>query len=274
MLRKRIRKIYREFRKRRRTNIYILSFPKCGRTWLRMLLGQVIQSHFRRTDQDPTEVYRITRRIEDMPTVRFTHDDDPQWKRPDEIQRSKRRYRNKKVVLLVRDPRDAVVSNYFQKRYRDFGNKEAFDGTLSEFVRSEVGGLQSLITFYNVWAAAKNRPMDFLLMRYEQLHQDTRREVARLLEFVGIEKQDPSLIEEAVEASSFRNMREMESSKSLSKNRMRPKDESDPRSYKMRKGKVGGYREQLSEEDVAYIDQVIRERLDPYYEWYFPESSG
>ena len=273
MLKKRIRKSYREFRKRRETDIYILSFPKCGRTWLRMLLGQAIQSHFRRTDEDPTELFKITRRIEEMPTVRFTHDDDPQWKRPAEIQRSKRRYRNKKVVFLVRDPRDAVVSNFFQKRYRDFGNK-AFDGTLSEFVRSEVGGLHSLVTFYNVWAKAKDRPKDFLLMRYESLHEDTHGEVARLLEFVGLEEQDPSLIERAVEASSFENMRKMESSKSLSKNRMRPKDESDPRSYKMRKGKVGGYREQLTDDDIGYIDEVIREQLDPLYEWYFPESSG
>lgn len=271
MLKRKIRKTYREFRKRRETDVYVLSFPKCGRTWLRMLLGQAIQSHFGRTDQDPTEIYKITRRIENMPTIRFTHDDDPQWKRPAEIGRSKRRYRDKRVVFLVRDPRDAVVSNYFQKRFRDFGNK-AFDGTLSEFVRTDVGGLHSLVTFYNVWAEAKDNPKDFLLMRYEKLHEDTHRELARLLDFVGLQEQDEDLIERAVEASSFENMRKMEASKSLSKNRMRPKDESDPRSYKMRKGKVGGYRDQLSDDDIEYIDSVIKEHLDPLYEWYFPGS--
>lgn len=273
MLKRRIRKIYRELRKRRETDAYVISFPKCGRTWLRMLLGQAIQSHFGRTDQDPTEIYKITRLIDEMSTIRFTHDDDPQWKRPAEIRRTKARYRNKKIVFLVRDPRDAVVSNYYQKRFRDFGNK-AFDGSLSEFVRTDVGGLHSLITFYNVWAQRKNIPEDFLLVRYEKLHEDTQGELARLLEFVGLEEQDPKLIDHAVEASSFDNMRKMETSKSLSKNRMRPRDESDPRSYKMRKGKVGSYREQLSEEDIAYIDEVIRNTLNPLYEWYFPEGPG
>ena len=36
----------RKYAIRNRRRVYLISFPKCGRTWFRVLLGRVIQQHF------------------------------------------------------------------------------------------------------------------------------------------------------------------------------------------------------------------------------------
>ncbi|TIP61683.1 MAG: hypothetical protein E5X55_36270 [Mesorhizobium sp.] len=42
---------------------------------------------------------------------------------------------------------------------------------------------------------------------------------------------------------------------------MQPRDPDDPESFKVRKGKVGGYLDYLSTDDVAFCDDVLA-RLD------------
>jgi len=232
-----------------------------------MMLGQFVESSFDRNDEDPTDIFKITRKIPGFPTIHFTHDDDPHWKRPDEIKCGKRKYRNKKVVFLVRDPRDAIVSNFYQRKYRAFGN-EAFDGDLSDFIRTPVGGLDSLLTFYNIWAHEANEPRDFLLLTYEDLHRDTVGEFTRLLDFLGITNYKEELVKTAVEQSSFQNMRKMEKDSSIGRNRMRPRDEKDPRTFKTREGKTGGYREHMAAEDVEYVNTRLEELLDRRYYQY------
>lgn len=41
---------------------------------------------------------------------------------------------------------------------------------------------------------------------------------------------------------------------------------------KTRKGEVGGYREYLQGEDLAYVERVINEQLDPFYQRYLGYS--
>jgi len=40
-----------------------------------------------------------------------------------------------------------------------------------------------------------------------------------------------------------------------------PKGKTVPQSFKVRKGKVGGYTEELSKADIAYINKQIAEKL-------------
>jgi len=45
---------------------------------------------------------------------------------------------------------------------------------------------------------------------------------------------------------------------------MQPGDTNDEESYKVRKGKVGGYLEYLSQDDMNFINQVIKEAGHPF----------
>ncbi len=64
----------------------------------------------------------------------------------------------------MRDPRDVVVSNYFQFVKRGDGERigDAFAGSLSEFLHHDRGSLKSIVTFYNVWARNRAVPKAFM----------------------------------------------------------------------------------------------------------------
>ena len=47
--------------------------------------------------------------------------------------------------------------------------------------------------------------------------------------------------------------------------RMKPGNKNDPNSFRTRKGKVGGYKDELSQEDQDYIDNQVKENLDLFY---------
>jgi hypothetical protein len=242
------------------TEVYVLSYPKCGRTWLRLLLGKTLVEELALGDVDPMELSDLHRFSPLVPRIRVTHDDNPQLKRADEIERDKRRYAGKTVVLLIRDPRDVVISYYFQASRR----RERFDGTPGQFLRHPVGSLDTIVAYYNAWADGRAAPARFLLVRYEDLHRDAGGELERVLTCLGHRPQRGA-VERAVEFASFDSMRALERRNAFRSTRLRPADSADPESFKTRKGKVGGHRDYLSAEDLDYLERRIAARLSPFY---------
>ena len=72
-------------------------------------------------------------------------------------------------------------------------------------------------------------------------------------------------IREAVEFSSYENMKKMEQKKTfwLSGGRMVPKDRNNPNTYKVRRAKVGGYRDYFDDDQVAQIEALVNSTLSP-----------
>jgi len=66
----------------------------------------------------------------------------------------------------------------------------------------------------------------------------------------------------------FANMQKLEASGQFPSKRLVPGNVNDIDSFKVRRGKVGGYRDYLNTEDCAFLDQLIREAgcslLNPY----------
>jgi len=84
---------------------------------------------------------------------------------------------------------------------------------------------------------------------------------------IGVPVEQPAL-DRAIDFARFDNMRALEQRDAYGELTLRPKDASDPESFKTRKGKVGGYREYLSGADLDYVNGRIRERLSDYYDAY------
>jgi hypothetical protein len=59
------------------TDAYVISYPKCGRTWLRLMLGRTFASHFGLDDVPLLETKTFAKRQSGIPRLQFTHDDDP-----------------------------------------------------------------------------------------------------------------------------------------------------------------------------------------------------
>ncbi len=262
-LQKVIKKFFRFLKKNRHSNInvYIISYPKCGRTWLRMLIGKYLCSKYKISEDFILDPYSLTSKAGILIT-KFSHDVSSHVAGYDyrKLDWDKSIYKDKKVIFLIRNVKDVLVSAYFHATKR----KNLFNGSISEFIRDNRFGVRKIATFYNIWHANINLPKDFMLVRYEDLHADTINVLRRVLKFMGEENPDEAIMEEAVSFAKFENMRKMEKDKVFKSYKMQPGNENDLNSFKVRKGKVGGYREYLSDEDIKYIDDVISEMGCPF----------
>ena len=244
-------------------DVFIISYPKSGRTWLRLMLGKYLTDLYGVKFPELLETYDLTHAMPAMPRVAVIHDgsgNDGINRAAGRLNKSKRRYRGNRVVFLVRDPRDTVASYYFHCCRRS----KVYHGKISGFLREERYGLPKIIRFLNIWAMNRDIPRGFLLIRYEDMHANPARELTRLLTFIGAEC-NPALVDKAVEFARFEKMREMELQGKLMSRRLKPADHDDPESYKTRKGKVGTYVDYFSSSDLAYARDLIQNKLSPVF---------
>jgi len=261
--------LFLRYRMFKLVDAFLISYPKCGRTWLRLLLGKYVIGPAGRGD--PLEVRQLTYSNPEFSSLEVSHDDYPHWKRADRVVTNKQAYAGKKVIFLVRDPRDTLVSYYFQ--YTKRGDKNlaedaGFNGTLSEFIRHDIGGLRSLVAFYNAWARSRDVPSGFLVVRYEDMIRDARAILQGVVAFLEWPMRDPSFFDEVVAFGTFDNMRMIEETNALNNARLQAPKDRDPESFKVRRGKVGGYIDYLEPEDIRYIDGYLKEHLDDYFSDY------
>jgi hypothetical protein len=240
----------------------IVSYPKCGRTWVRFMLGNMFNEHFR-LGLDNDEMLELKKKVHyrnlGIPFIEMHHDGDAYKKHLSEIAFRTKRYTGKRILFLMRDPRDVVVSQFHQLSRR----QGLIDTDLSSFIRSDDGGLPCIVKFYNEWLANIGCTREYLLLRYEDLKTDTFGQLKRLTGFFGLGDIPDSCLQNAIEASSFARMQKLEKKGAFSNERMRPTDPNDTQTFKVRKGKVGGYKEECSSEDIEFINGYIREHLDP-----------
>lgn len=240
------------------TDAYIVSFPKSGRTWFRTMLGTALQLQFGTKEVDPTSVHLMWMFDPNVPRLAFTHDINAHLNHVDQVRWEGERYCHKKTILLIRDPRDTIVSLYFEMTKR----VGAYDGPISKFIREDAGGLASLVAFLNAWVRNLPRLSQSLVLTYEDLHRTPQIAIRSALEFVGAKGVSEETIARAIELCSFEAMRRMELRGDVGHVRLRPGDISDPQSYKVRSGRIGGYRDVLNEEDCLFLENYILKNLD------------
>jgi hypothetical protein len=85
-----------------------------------------------------------------------------------------------------------------------------------------------------------------------------------LLDRLGESSPDAEAFAHALAFSEFENMRKLEAAGAFDSKILKPGDVTDPESFKVRRGKVGGYREYLSDEDQRYAEEVMK-LLDPRF---------
>jgi len=286
-LRRHAKKLRKKFTERQRWDfdVYLLSYPKCGRTWVTLQLGRAISQHYGLELPNLLKLSSFGEQVPEVPHIRLTHDDQPHRKRPHELSTTREKLAGKKVILLVRDPRDVIVSYYHHKsrreRDRDFwwfqGKRKQthsrFQGTLAEFLEVEIGGFDTLLRYYNVWEQVRRTPAAFLLLRYEDMQADPAAQLRRVLDFVGLSAVSDAVVKEAVEYASFRNMQKIESGEEVKSFKLKAGDVNDPDSYKVRRGKVGGYRDELTPAQIVQLERKMAASLSPFF-GYQPNTEG
>ena len=268
-----------EWKKLRKADCVIVTCPKSGRTWLRIMLSRLVQQRYGlpTTSVIGTTAFHRANRI--LPSVYFTHDSylgDYTGNRE-----SKADYAGKRIVFLVRDPRDIAVSAYFQWKFRTDKAKRALhaaffegqDPTVFDFAMHPAGSLQKNIDRMNSWHRARARLNDLLVVRYEDLRAEPEEWLTRVAAFIGY----PAAAEEirdAVEYASLENMKTMEREGSFGDKSRRfstGKQDSED-AYKVRRGKVGGYRDYFTDEQLVELDALVENTLEPAYGYTSPRS--
>lgn len=262
---------YEEKKKLDAADGVIASFGKSGRTWLRVLLWRYFAKKNGFASDSISSFDEFRHKYANVPVLFFTHDnylkDYLGHDRKAEI------YRNLPVVLLVRDPRDTAVSQFFQWKHRMVARKKVINGyplgdvSVHDFMAGEEAGIPKIISFMNDWAEEIGKMPKLLVVKYEDLRADTKGELRRILAFFGQHPTDAEL-EDAVNFASIENMRRMEienAKKAGAQRSMKPGDANDPSSFKVRRGKVGGWHDYVTEEQAAALDRMVREKLNPVY---------
>jgi hypothetical protein len=258
-----------DFRKLRLADAVVVSFGKSGRTWLRVLLSRVFQLQHGLDERHMIGFDNLHHKTGAAPKILFTHDNYVRdYTGHDD---SKADFYDKNVILLARDPRDVAVSQFFQWKYRMKPNKKDInaypvaDLSPFDFVMSEAG-LPRVIEFMNLWAREAPRIKHFMIVRYEDLRARPEETLRQILEFLGSPATDEE-VAGAVQFASYDNMKQMEQQRVfwLSGGRMVPKDRANPNSYKVRRAKVGGYRDDFDPDQLARIDALVEATLDPVY---------
>ena len=254
-------------------DIVVVSFGKSGRTWLRVMISQGLRLHWNVPGEDMLGFDNFHNMNGEVPKVFFTHDNyiKDYLGRPD----SKAPFYDKKVVLLARDPRDTSVSNYFQWKFRMKPEKkkinnyppEGSDISVFEYLTSDYGGsMADIMRFLNRWAAESDRLRDFHLVRYEDLRREPGDVLRGIFDFMAIPVSDEH-VREAVAFGSYDNMKKMEERNAgrASGGRLAPGDKDNPDSFKVRRAKVGGYRDYLEDDQVLVVDGIVNSNLDPRF---------
>ena len=264
-----------QFDKLQRADIVMVSFGKSGRTWLRVMISHLFRVMYRLPENAILGFDNFHNLNSSVPKIFFTHDNYIKDFTGDFD--SKAPFYDKRVVLMARDPRDVAVSQFFQWKFRIKPSKVAInnyppqgsDISLFDFVMGDNGGGMKAVTDYlNLWAREADKVTAFHLLRYEDLRSNTREELRQLLDFMGVDASDAH-VGAAVEYSSYENMKKMESKEQFrfAGGRMMPRDKDNPNSYKVRRAKVGGYRDYFTDEEVAAIDARLAADLDPLFRY-------
>lgn len=221
-------------------DVFLVSYPKSGNTWARFLFANLLKS-------DPNELITF-QNVHDYCPELIRNDDLIRRMTPPRLIKSHEPFNPlfPKVIYLVRDGRDAYVSYYHHlKRHLPAGmtfaefldRHELPYGRWSDHARSWISHLGG-------------RPDRFLLIRYEDMLEDTLSSLRKAVEFAGLKVEDGRM-EQAVQASTFSRMEEVEERYGGKYSDQRPEKF-------MRKGITGDWVNHFTPAEI----RIFRERED------------
>ncbi len=184
---------------------FVVSYPRSGNTWTRFLIANLV---FPSENVAFTNIERLipdtssqsNRALKRTPRPRIIKSHtyfDPRYQR---------------VLYIVRDPRDLVLSYYnFQRRNRQIADDYPLADYVDDFVNGRLisAGWGSWGENVASWVHTRQNRSGFLLVRYEDMKSDTEQELRRIAAFLGLQPA-PERLKLAIEASSPERMRELE----------------------------------------------------------------
>ncbi|TWU21221.1 Sulfotransferase domain protein [Novipirellula galeiformis] len=269
---KKVRQLIREEResaKRVREVIHFPAYPKTGGTWLKLMLNSFFLRFYELGDANlSVELQSVQLLNQYLPKLNWTHEDSYIITESGNLNKSLTSVFDDrppttdhgKCLLLIRDPRDVVVS-YFHQVTKRTSSPLSLE-SIEDFVLDPTLGIDRVLAYYRRYQRYSHTYRHFKLIRYESLLTNTERELDGVLRFIGIPDPPECLIREIVDQARPEQMRKLEVSGRIEG--MNSFSKSDVDALKVRKAKIGTYKEELSAEVICRVNERIAEYKDPF----------
>lgn len=232
-------------------DVFIVSYPRSGNTWTRFLISNLIYQ------DEPTTFANIEARI---PEIYFNSDHMMRGLPRPRILKSHECFdpRCRRVIYIVRDPRDVAVSFYHHNvKAGNIPDGYPMDDFVPRFIAAEFdtrwGSWDDNV---RSWLALRNGHSGFLLLSYEEMKKDSVGQLLRVgsfLEQSSFRQLDlsPQKIQRAVDLSSSERMRALEKEQGGQWVLTR---QTRPDKPFVRTASAGGWKTTLSEKSIAAIE--------------------
>jgi hypothetical protein len=234
-------------------DVFLVSYPRSGNTWTRFLLANLLDAEhpatFANIESRVAEIYfnfdHVLRRLP-RPRLLKSHEAFiPRYPR---------------VIYIVRDPRDVGVSFYHHNvKWRNLPEDYPIDDFIPRFIAAQFDPWSgSWGDNVKSWISMRHGSGNFLLLRYEDLKQNTLGELLRVADFLreagfrGVAT-SPEKLAQAIERSSPERMRVLEKEQTRQHVQLKRTRQDKPF---IRTATSGGWRSALSETSVTLIEDA------------------
>jgi hypothetical protein len=186
-------------------DVWIVSYPRSGNTWTRFLIGNLVAGG------QPVDFSTIERQV---PDIYLNYDVQLRTLPRPRYLKSHEAYRPdyRRVVLIVRDPRDVALSYFhFLRKSNELAVDAQLEDFLPSFLVGRIGTFGSWGENVGSWLGARRGSADFLVVRYEDLLENAEAQLARVAEMLKLPA-DNGQLRRAVENSRADHMRDLERS--------------------------------------------------------------
>ncbi|KAL4587473.1 hypothetical protein LXL04_000344 [Taraxacum kok-saghyz] len=253
-------------------DIYLVTLPKSGTTWLKALMFAIVNRNRYKNNSLSTHPLLISNPHDCLPfieteiyrnTPTYVHENEPRLfathipynSLPQSILESGCR-----LIYLCRNPKDVLVSMFhFANKLRDKsgGTMMAFEEAFESFSKGvmPLGPYWDHVKGYH--EVSLEDPRKVLFVTYEDMKMDTVNHVKRLAKFVGYpftEKEEvEGVVQEIIRLCSFENLSEVNKHGNLR--------DGIPNNVFFRKGEVGDWANHLTDEMSQNLDRITKEKF-------------
>jgi hypothetical protein len=268
-----------ELAKAQRARLLIIGHPKSGNTWLKVMISRLYQIRHGLPASKLINTDELALRHPGIPRLAASNGyysyegvigDRLAAGAPDSD------LRHKPILFLARHPCDIAVSWFFQFTKRQSAHKQELINhfidhpidrrsiSMWDFVRHSDIGLSFLVDYLNTWERNISQLEKGLMIRYEDLRSKPTETLAKVVALMG-DSFTAQEIDEAVNFGSFDNLKQLESKGFFKQGGLTLRNPNDPNSFKVRRGKVGGYRDYFTPEQAAELEEIVAGRLSPVF---------